>query len=90
MKSSDRPSSSKPNADAAPADSSVPSAATADNDVSPAAPNHSVPDTKQASRARGRSGTTASAVSQSLRKVYESTLDEAIPDSMMDLLRQLR
>lgn len=70
--------------------------AAADNDVAPTTPTQSNSD-RGADRDRGaksparrRSGTTASAVSQSLRKVYESTLDEDIPDSMMDLLRQLR
>lgn len=36
-----------------------------------------------------QAGKPADAVSASLRRAYESTLDEAIPDALLDLLRKL-
>ena len=41
-------------------------------------------------RTTRRNSPASAALSQSLRKVYESALDERIPDSMMDLLSKLR
>jgi hypothetical protein len=38
---------------------------------------------------RPRSATPVDAVSAALRQAYESTVDEAIPDSFMDLLNKL-
>lgn len=38
---------------------------------------------------RERAEPGAAALGQSLKRVYEAALDEAIPDSMMDLLRKL-
>lgn len=49
-------------------------------------PSKSAPASRTGNAASGKA---ADAVSASLRQAYESTLDEAIPDSLMDLLRKL-
>ena len=65
-------------------------------DDDPAAPHGAIPGNSESSAdhaSRGgktvKSATPLDAVSVSLRQAYESTLQEAIPDSFMDLLNKL-
>ena len=52
-------------------------------------PDRTPPSPRKAKPARSGARHKADAVNAALRRAYESTLDETIPDTMMDLLSKL-